>query len=56
MAETDFPLTGRHLRSRLVQLKAFIDSTSVDGEYEPSDEDPLLGRIFTDDELEWLEG
>lgn len=54
-AEIEFPLTGEHLRKRAVALRAFIDGAAADPEFELEEDESILDRVFTQDELEWIE-
>ncbi len=50
-ADTEFPMAAADIRKRAVQLRAFIDQ----GDFSPTDEESLLGQVFSEDEIEWLE-
>ena len=39
------------IRKRVLQLRSFVDQ----GEFSGDEDNTLLGQIFTEDELEWLE-
>jgi hypothetical protein len=54
-AETDFHMTAEEIRKRVVQLRAYIDQVGADPEFELDDDESILDRVFTEDELEWIE-
>lgn len=54
-ADIEFPLTGEHLRKRALQLRAYIDQAGADPDFQLDDEESILERVFTQEELDWLE-
>lgn len=49
-AETE-PLSASELRKLVIQLRSFADQ----GEFTPTEDESLLGQVFTDDQLDAIE-
>ena len=54
-AEITYPLTADHLRKRAIALRAYIDQAGADPDFAMEDEESILTRVLTDEELEWIE-